>query len=120
MHLNRLCSVRSASAQAGTYLACALELWFALCSLESGEGGARCILLGYHSEAERTGPKRKAVPLCQEVLSLPGYPVTIAEEGKKQSVEATRAENTCIHYFMHGVLPAQCSHKDRKKPQVTS
>lgn len=68
MHLCRLCLVRSASAQVGTCLTCALELWSGLCSLESGAGGVPCILLGCHSGGAQTGPRHKAVPLCQEVL----------------------------------------------------
>lgn len=75
VHLCRLCLVQSASEQVGTYLACALELWSGLCSLESDEGGARwCTLPGCHSEEEQTVPNHKAVPLCQEVLLLPDYP----------------------------------------------
>jgi len=68
VHLCRLRSVPSASEQEGTCLMCALEQWFGLCSLELGEDVGLCILQGYRSEVEQTGRRRKAVPLCQEVL----------------------------------------------------
>lgn len=67
MHLCHLCLVRSASAQVGTGLTCALQPWFAQSSRESGEDGGRCSLLGYRSEEEQIAQRRKAGPWCQGV-----------------------------------------------------
>lgn len=68
MHLCRGHSVQSVSEQEGTCLTCALEQCSGRCSLERGAGAGLGTLRGCRSEGERTAPRRKAVPLCQEVL----------------------------------------------------
>lgn len=68
MHLCQVHSVQSVSGQEGTCLTCALEQWSGLCSLELGADVGLCILQGCRSGVERTVPRHKAVPLCQEVL----------------------------------------------------
>lgn len=67
-------SAPSATAREGTGLTCARGRRSGPCTLARGGDEGPCIPRGCRSEGERTGPKRKAEPLCQGQLLLPDYP----------------------------------------------
>lgn len=92
----RWCPSRSApsgTGPEGTGLTCARGPWSGPCTLARGAGEGSCIPRGCRSEGERTGPKRKAEPLCQGQRLLPDYPVESQRwrEGEK-SVSGHRAD----------------------------
>lgn len=86
-------SAPSGTGLEGTGLTCARGPWSGPCTLARGAGEGSCIPRGCRSEGERTGPKRKAEPLCQGQLLLPDYPVESQRWGEgEKSVSGYQAD----------------------------
>lgn len=122
----RWCPRRSApsgTAREGTGLACARGRWSGRGTLAPGGGGGPCIPRGCRSEGERTGPKRKAEPLCQGQLLLPDYPEKseVERRRKREWPPDTTSPQALDHSYPDTVrVPTRCQEPEPMHPGSSS